>query len=393
MLDGGSNSTPQKTTAATPAEVVPHNTNAAANSVALAKANAAAYQRKLANQRAAAQQAAADKAADAAAAASAAAATANAKKLADERAFAAAEQAKAAAAAVVQQQAAQRAANNQAASDKAADANAAAAATAAANTLSQQRAGERDSAAASTAMTDSRAPSDTAAAAAATAQGTSLDATKQILDTAVANKAAANGVAPSDQALAAQVSSMPTVVISPTNTGASTESGPYVPTYTPGAGGTTGTTGSNAYTVVSGDTLSAIAQRNGTDYQTLAKLNGIDNPNLIHAGQSIKLPAGASSTDSASPYVPTSVPTPTGTTRNAYTVVSGDTLSAIAQRNGTDYQTLAKLNGISNPNVIHPGQSIELPGSSMGGGVAGISNDSAGASTPINLTGFSKPQP
>ena len=44
------------------------------------------------------------------------------------------------------------------------------------------------------------------------------------------------------------------------------------------------------YTVKAGDTLSGIATKYGTSYQTLARINGITNPNLIHVGQTIKLP-------------------------------------------------------------------------------------------------------
>ena len=43
-----------------------------------------------------------------------------------------------------------------------------------------------------------------------------------------------------------------------------------------------------------------------------------------------------------------------------YTVKSGDTLSGIAARCGTTWQKLAQANGISNPNLIHPGQKITI---------------------------------
>lgn len=51
-----------------------------------------------------------------------------------------------------------------------------------------------------------------------------------------------------------------------------------------------------------------------------------------------------------------------------YTVVKGDTLSAIARKYGTTYQKLAAYNGISNPNLIYPGQKIKIPGSASGSG-------------------------
>lgn len=102
--------------------------------------------------------------------------------------------------------------------------------------------------------------------------------------------------------------------------------------------------GGNVYVVQPGDTLSAIAQRNGTNWQTLAALNQLANPNLIRVGDKITLPGGAEA--------------PAG--RKTYKIVSGDSLSAIASRNGTDVATLQRLNEISNPNLIYAGTTIYL---------------------------------
>lgn len=44
------------------------------------------------------------------------------------------------------------------------------------------------------------------------------------------------------------------------------------------------------YIVVAGDTLSKIASKYNTTYQKLAEYNGIKNPNLIYPGQVIKIP-------------------------------------------------------------------------------------------------------
>ena len=49
-----------------------------------------------------------------------------------------------------------------------------------------------------------------------------------------------------------------------------------------------------------------------------------------------------------------------GNAKTTYTVKSGDTLSAIANRYGTTYQVLAEKNGISNPNKIYPGQVLKI---------------------------------
>ena len=49
-------------------------------------------------------------------------------------------------------------------------------------------------------------------------------------------------------------------------------------------------------------------------------------------------------------------------TDTTYAVKSGDTLSGIAEKYGTTYQHLAEINGISNPNLIYPGQVIKING-------------------------------
>ena len=87
-----------------------------------------------------------------------------------------------------------------------------------------------------------------------------------------------------------------------------------------------------------GETLSSIAYQYGTNYQTLAALNGLTNPNLIYPGQILKVNGLVVS--------------------NIYTVQYGDNLSSIAAKLGTTYQTLAALNGLANPNLIYPGQTL-----------------------------------
>ncbi|HEQ3591589.1 TPA: LysM peptidoglycan-binding domain-containing protein [Enterococcus faecalis] len=87
-----------------------------------------------------------------------------------------------------------------------------------------------------------------------------------------------------------------------------------------------------------GETLSSIAYQYGTNYQTLAALNGLTNPNLIYPGQILKVNGLVVS--------------------NIYTVQYGDNLSSIAAKLGTTYQTLAALNGLANPNLIYPDQTL-----------------------------------
>ena len=56
-------------------------------------------------------------------------------------------------------------------------------------------------------------------------------------------------------------------------------------------------------------------------------------------------------------------PVPTPVSTDSYTVVSGDTLSAIAKRYGTTVQELTLINALANPNLIYGGQVIKLPNS------------------------------
>jgi spore germination protein len=104
------------------------------------------------------------------------------------------------------------------------------------------------------------------------------------------------------------------------------------------------------YTVQFGDTLSEIAQLFGTSVDAIAQANGIENPDLIFAGQTLCVPD--------SPDVPPNV--------QAYTVQPGDTLGEIAQRFGTSVDAIAQANGIENPDLIFAGQTLCVP---VGGGV------------------------
>lgn len=108
----------------------------------------------------------------------------------------------------------------------------------------------------------------------------------------------------------------------------------------------------NSYTVVRGDTLSGIGAKTGVNWRDIASANGIGAPYTIYPGQVLKLSGGSAA-----------APAPSG---GSYTVVSGDTLSGIAAKFGTNWQTLQQMNGIGDPNRIFPGQVLRVPGSGSG---------------------------
>ncbi len=108
---------------------------------------------------------------------------------------------------------------------------------------------------------------------------------------------------------------------------------------------------STEHVVQEGETLSQIANRYGFPVQTLLDVNGIDDPNAIHAGQVIEIPGFASGDE----------PVATG---RYHTVVAGDTLAGIAAFYGLPLQTLAEANAIANVNLVRVGQALLIPGGS-----------------------------
>nr|WP_231124933.1 LysM peptidoglycan-binding domain-containing protein [Limosilactobacillus reuteri] len=96
------------------------------------------------------------------------------------------------------------------------------------------------------------------------------------------------------------------------------------------------------YTVQPNDTLSGIATKFGTTYQSIAFLNRIDNPNWIYPGQRLKINRATQNNSS----------------NRVHYVRYGETLSGLSYSLGVNYQTLLSKNNIANPNFIRVGQAI-----------------------------------
>lgn len=164
----------------------------------------------------------------------------------------------------------------------------------------------------------------------------------------------------------------------------------------------------NEYTIVAGDSLWKIAQNyygNGDRWIEIAKENKIENPGALVTGQKIVLPGERvqpivptgpiaavsitiaptitatptvtilpTATNTIAPTIPTVVepqkPTPTtgqNSGKNEYTVVAGDSLWKIAQKNygnGNRWIDIAKENKLENPRVLVIGQKLVLVGES-----------------------------
>lgn len=97
-----------------------------------------------------------------------------------------------------------------------------------------------------------------------------------------------------------------------------------------------------------GNTLSQIALKYNTSYQYLAKINDIQNPNLIYVGEKI--------------YVPTLEKSNVGDTSHVlYIVKRGNTLTQISRLYDVSITSIVQLNSIRNPNLIYAGQILRIP--------------------------------
>jgi soluble lytic murein transglycosylase-like protein len=112
------------------------------------------------------------------------------------------------------------------------------------------------------------------------------------------------------------------------------------------------------HVVRSGETLSSIAARYRTTVARLASANHMANPNLIIAGERLRVPSAHTMTSS-------------------HVISQGETLSSIAARYGTTVRALAKANHLRNPNFIVAGASLKVPS-------AGVSSSSAVPPAPAD---------
>lgn len=96
------------------------------------------------------------------------------------------------------------------------------------------------------------------------------------------------------------------------------------------------------YTVLPGNTIWGIANFFGAEVEEIISLNNLKEPELIYPDMVLKIPV--------------SKPRPP----RYYAVRPEDTLYTIAGRYAIDVNHLAKINNLTNPNVIYPGQILML---------------------------------
>lgn len=157
----------------------------------------------------------------------------------------------------------------------------------------------------------------------------------------------------------------PTQTFTPTSTPTSTPTATATetlppPTDTPTVTPTPTQSGPSVYVVVENDTLFGIATKFNTDLETLLALNPTIDPVslLIQVGDKIIIPG-------PNTQLPTPTPLPTGIKAGTlidYTIVSGDSLEALAARFNSTVDQILKANPtILNANDIKVGQRIKIP--------------------------------
>lgn len=137
--------------------------------------------------------------------------------------------------------------------------------------------------------------------------------------------------------------------------------------------------GERVHVVQPGENLYRIGLQYGLSWVAVAEYNGITDPNLISAGQELRIPpsptvtptataeAAAPADIAASPVeeaaaTAEAVPPPASpATEDVHTVSAGDTLFGISRRYGVSWDQIAEANGLETPNQIYAGQVLKIP--------------------------------
>lgn len=119
----------------------------------------------------------------------------------------------------------------------------------------------------------------------------------------------------------------------------------YSPAMATNSSATNGVTLVENYTVRRGDSPYLIAERHNVSLDALLTANGLSRRSNIYPGDELLIPGGDA----------------TGTV-SSYTVRRGDTLGTIARRHGVSLSSLLRANGLSSRSVIHPGDTLTIPG-------------------------------
>ena len=121
-----------------------------------------------------------------------------------------------------------------------------------------------------------------------------------------------------------------------------------------------------------GETLSQIASRYRTSVHAVAEANKLRSMHFLSVGQTLLVPHGAAATRFAS-HDDRPASSNSSSKKSTYVVRKGDTLSQIAERNGTTVSNLKRWNRIGR--YIKPGQRLAIHGGSSSPRYASNSSD------------------
>ena len=139
------------------------------------------------------------------------------------------------------------------------------------------------------------------------------------------------------------------------------------------------------YRVRPGDTLGAIARRHRVPLAALQQANDLPRADRIYVGQRLIIPGRENRSTRAEPgkrVAAASQPANAGSPASAasqattpaagsHVVARGETLGTISQRYGVPAGELVRVNGLRNPDQLHVGQELEIPG----GGDASVAGE------------------
>lgn len=115
--------------------------------------------------------------------------------------------------------------------------------------------------------------------------------------------------------------------------------------------------------VVSGDSLSSIAQRHHTSVRAIMAMNNLSSKHYLRVGWKLKIPTGRSSVAAVEQETAASDKAKEGGL-SKYTVEKGDSLWEIANRHGTSVKAIQALNSLEGAR-LQVGQVLILPSGSL----------------------------
>lgn len=118
---------------------------------------------------------------------------------------------------------------------------------------------------------------------------------------------------------------------------------------------------SDIHIVKSGETLNSIARKYHLQLNYLAALNDLPRTAALRIGQRLKIEGDLDSSSNRAAESAAVSSASTGKATEAYTVKAGESLNAIASRTGISVAELAALNGLSPRAGLRVGQTLQLP--------------------------------